>query len=391
MAKKEQVKNENRYDKDRLIYNDLKSRGLILFETVVGSQAHGTAIETSDVDKGFVFCAPYEWLVFHQELYQSELRLSPDYVGKEIGSFILQAKSNNPTVLEFLFTPEDCYISNSSSFQRLLNVKDQFITKVAEKSFAGYATQQLSKAKGQEKMQNWEKNRVVRKTPMDFCWVTYGQGSLRLNEYLDTQNITQERVGLVNIPHMKGMYSMFLDFEGDIGYRGVYKEGAGDIRLSSTEKGVLPVATMSFDKDAYSTHCKDYKRYQNWVENRNEDRWVEVKGHNQKIDGKNILHLVRLVQIAEEISEGKGINIRRPNAEELISIRRGERDLESIASWGEIKIGEMKANFQLSDLPDSVPDKLVIDLVKDIRNDVYMGINEIYSFEDANEFLTLEK
>jgi hypothetical protein len=51
----------------------------------------------------------------------------------------------------------------------------------------------------------------------------------------------------------------------------------------------------------------------------------------------------------------------------------------------------MKANFQLSDLPDSVPDKLVIDLVKDIRNDVYMGINEIYSFEDANEFLTLEK
>jgi hypothetical protein len=260
MAKKEQVKNENRYDKDRLIYNDLKSRGLILFETVVGSQAHGTAIETSDVDKGFVFCAPYEWLVFHQELYQSELRLSPDYVGKEIGSFILQAKSNNPTVLEFLFTPEDCYISNSSSFQRLLNVKDQFITKVAEKSFAGYATQQLSKAKGQEKMQNWEKNRVVRKTPMDFCWVTYGQGSLRLNEYLDTQNITQERVGLVNIPHMKGMYSMFLDFEGDIGYRGVCKEGAGDIRLSSTEKGVLPVATMSFDKDAYSTHCKDYKR-----------------------------------------------------------------------------------------------------------------------------------
>jgi hypothetical protein len=391
MTEEEKVKNEKRYARDRVIYNDLKSRGLILFETVIGSQAHGTAIETSDVDKGFVFCAPQEWLMFHQELYQQELRLSPDYVGKEIGSFILQAQSNNPTILEFLFTPKDCYISNSSAFQRLLNVKEQFITKVAEKAFAGYASQQLSKAKGQEKMQNWEKNRVLRKTPMDFCWVTYGQGSLKLHKYLEVQNLMQERIGLVNIPHMKGMYSMFYDCEGDIGYRGIYKEGAADVRVSSIEKDVLPIATMLYDKDAYSTHCKDYKRYQDWVDNRNEARWVEVKGHDQKIDGKNILHLVRLIQIAEEISEGKGINIRRHNAEELISIRRGERDLESIAEWGEVKIGEMKANFQLSDLPDAVPNKLVIDLVENIRNDVYMGMNENYSFEDTNEFLKLEK
>ena len=391
MSEKENKKNEKRYAQDRVIYEDLKKRGYILFETVVGSQAHGTAIETSDVDKGFVFCAPQEWLMFHQHLYKDELRLSPDYVGKEIGAFILQAQSNNPTILEFLFTPEDCYISSSSAFQRLLKFKKKFITKVAERAFAGYATQQLNKAKGQEKMQNWEKERVVRKTPLDFCWVTYGQGSLKFHKYMENQNLMKERIGLVNIPHMRGMFSVFYDSEGTIGYRGIYKEGAGDIRLSSVEKGVDPIATLSFDKEAYSTHCKDYKRYQDWVDNRNEARWVEVKGHNQKIDGKNILHLVRLIQIAEEVSRGEGIKIRRPNADELISIRRGEKDLESICEWGEAKIEEMKSNFQLSDLPSEVPNSLVSEVIKEIRNDVYHGVNEVYSFEDQNKFLKLEK
>lgn len=391
MTEGERKKFEKRYAEDKVIYDDLKSRGLILFETVTGSQAHGTSTPESDVDKTFVYCAPPEWLMFHQNLYREELRLSPDYVGRELASFLLQVQTNNPTILEVLFTPEDCWISYHTAFLTVLKERDQFVTKTAERAFAGYANQQLKKAKGQDKMQNWENNRVVRKTPLDFCWVTYGQGSLKLHKYLEIQNLMQDRIGLVNIPHMHNCYSIFYDSEGKIGYRGVWKEGADDIRLSSVAKDASPIATLSYDKDAYSTHCKDYKRYEDWLMTRNEKRWVEVQGHGQKIDGKNIMHLVRLVQIAEDISQGKGIQIRRPNREELLSIRRGERNLETICEWGESKIEEMKTNFQFSDLPSDVPAELIELLVTEIRDDIYNNRSKIVSLEDTNKFLKLEQ
>jgi hypothetical protein len=37
-----------------------------------------------------------------------------------------------------------------------------------------------------------------------------------------------------------------------------------------------------------------------------------------------MMHCYRLVQMAREIAEGKGVIVRRENAAELISIRRGE-------------------------------------------------------------------
>jgi hypothetical protein len=77
-------------------------------------------------------------------------------------------------------------------------------------------------------------------------------------------------------------------------------------------------------KNGYTKHCKDYREYQEWLQKRNLQRWVDVKSHDQKIDGKNMMHCYRLVQI--EIAEGKGVIVRRENAAELISIRRGELD-----------------------------------------------------------------
>jgi hypothetical protein len=41
------------------------------------------------------------------------------------------------------------------------------------------------------------------------------------------------------------------------------------------------------------------------VTERNLQRWVDVKSHDQKIDGKNMMHCYRLVQMAREIAEGK--------------------------------------------------------------------------------------
>ena len=96
------------------------------------------------------------------------------------------------------------------------------------------------------------------------------------------------------------------------GYKGLVKTGEGQnvaesnaLRLSSIPKGETPICNIVYNKDGYSEHCKDYKSYEEWLENRNEARWVDVKSHGQKIDGKNMMHCKRLISMAKEIAEGK--------------------------------------------------------------------------------------
>jgi hypothetical protein len=55
---------------------------------------------------------------------------------------------------------------------------------------------------------------------------------------------------------------------------------------------------------------------------KNDSRYVEVQGHGQRIDGKNMMHCMRLIQMSKEIGRG-GIIVRRPDAAELLKIRRG--------------------------------------------------------------------
>ena len=118
-------------------------------------------------------------------------------------------------------------------------------------------------------------------------------------------------------------------------------------------------------------HCKDYKSYQTWLENRNELRWVDVESHGQKIDGKNMMHCRRLMDMAREIAQGKGILVKRPNAQELIDIRQGKVDLQTLIDQVESEIIEVDQLFLNSTLPNSVDDKLVEQLLINIRKKIY--------------------
>ena len=108
---------------------------------------------------------------------------------------------------------------------------------------------------------------------------------------------------------------------------------SNDVSLSEIGINDKPICYMNFNKDGYSVHCKKYNEYQEWLKNRNTNRHVDVKNHGQKIDGKNMLHCVRLIKVAKEIAEGKGVIIEREDAEELLKIKRGEMNLQSIIDW----------------------------------------------------------
>ena len=367
-----------------------------LYLVIRGSHAYGTNVETSDTDYAGVFIQSIDDILGNK--YKEQINDdNNDIVIYEIKRFLELLGSNNPTVMELLNTPEDCVVYKDPIFDLVLNDKEKFITKMCAKSFGGYAKQQISKAKGQDKKQNWEKDKVTRKTPLDFCYLHLGEKSVSLKDYLDKNNLDQKFCGLSNVPHSRDTYALFYDRMSDFKYsdkrpkwekflsnlfnkvkslefKGVSFENSNDIRLSSIPKG-LPksyfIGHISYNKDGYSQHCKDYLSYQEWLEKRNESRWIDVKSHGQKIDGKNMLHCKRLIEMAREIAEGKGINVRRPNAKDLIAIRKGEVDLQTLIDSVEKDIIIIDNLFENSNLPDYVDNELITNLIIKIRKQIY--------------------
>ena len=75
--------------------------------------------------------------------------------------------------------------------------------------------------------------------------------------------------------------------------------------------------------------------------------------------------------MAHEIAEGKGIIVRRPNREKLLSIRRGEYDYDLLVSEAEAKIELMNKAFDESNLPNEVDMGLINNLLIKIRKEFY--------------------
>jgi hypothetical protein len=374
-----------------------------------GSHAYGTNIESSDEDFSGVYIQS-EDDIFGTKYKEQINDDKNDTVFYEVRRFLELVASNNPTILELMNTPEDCVIYKHPLYDLILEHKNDFITKVCAKSFGGYAIQQIKKAKGQNKKQNWEKDKVTRKDVLDFVYVIEGENSIPWKVWNSGENsqryIYDEKFcGIVNIPNARDVYAVYFDEraalchsqsypedfrnklkeklknEGNpmgFGYKGLVKTGEGanlaesnSLRLSSIPKGEKPICIITYNKDGYTQHCNDYKSYETWLSQRNEQRWVDVESHGQKIDGKNMMHCRRLLEMAREIGEGKGIIVRRPNREELISIRKGEVDLQSLIDRAESDILEIDELFKNSNLPESVDQSLVHNLLVRIRNQFY--------------------
>jgi len=340
----------------------------IIFKAIVGSQAYGTNTTGSDTDFKGVYVQETRELVGFG--YKEQIEVSKDECYYEVRRFLQLLQSANPTMLELLFMPEDCIIEKHKAFDLILQNRDKFLTKKCLHSFGGYAIAQIKKAKGLDKKMNWEKERMVRKSLMDFCFVYQNGKTLRLETFLLENNLDEKRCGLVNLAHFKDCYALYYDDLKQLGYRGIMADNGDNVRLSSVPNMEKDLTILHFNKEGYSSHCKDFVQYTDWLKNRNTQRYVDIENHGQQIDGKNLLHCQRLLDMALEIAEQKTIIVRRPNAQELLKIRRGEIDLEHFMEKAEADILRLNSYFEKSDLPDDVDKDFVNELLLEVRDAV---------------------
>jgi hypothetical protein len=352
----------------------MNMKNKIVFDVIIGSQAYGTAIDgVSDIDKKGVYIQDHIDILCFK--YQEQLSVNKDEFYYEVRRFLELLQVANPTCLEMIFSESKLILKKEPVFDLIIANRDRFLTQKCYESFGKYAESQIKKAKGLNKKMNWENSRVERKTPLDFCYVYENGQTKKVEKYLEERSLSQKFCGLVALDHFRDCYALYYDFDSlidddvsKLGFHGVIKDDSNDIRLSSVPKGMNAETIMIFNKDHYSKHCNDYLDYQTWLKNRNTQRYVDIAGHNQRVDGKNLLHCRRLLDVAMEIATDKTISVRRPNADYLLKIRRGEVSLEEIIDNAEKDLAGLEELYLKSGLPKECDAEFVNDLLVQIRN-----------------------
>lgn len=90
---------------------------------------------------------------------------------------------------------------------------------------------------------------------------------------------------------------------------------------------------VKFNEKQYKEAQHAYKMFWSWYENRNETRLEMEKEFG--FDLKHAMHLVRLMRIGEEVLKTGQYNVKRADADELLSIRNGAWTFEETIKYAE--------------------------------------------------------
>jgi hypothetical protein len=408
---------------EKLTIQDLRDRGWIAFEYIRGSHAYGLNTETSDKDIGGVFIIPQDYLMGLRSNYIEQVAdETNDTVFYEFGRWIELLMKANPTALESLFIPEHCIIGPiHPAIKYIMDNRDSFLSKECFKTLYGYGKSQIGKARGLNKK---IVNPVTeRKGILDFCFVPFNQGSISVEKWLRKNGLKQRYCGLVPIPNMREVYGLYYDFGTHIiceygvdlrnensieewvekikettdedektfitsienyceyntvfdiipsGYHGIVSESneSNEIRLESIPKGKSPIILMSYNKDGYTTHCKDYREYKEWERKRNPIRYES--NLNQNYDGKNMCHAMRLMRMGKELAMGQGFNVERTyDREFLLDIKNHKFEYDEIISKVEQEQLDMDVAAAKSNLKEVLDYNEINELLIKARNFIY--------------------
>lgn len=417
-------------------FDDIKNSGRLIYQYIRGSHAYGLNVETSDVDTGGVYITDNTRLLGLRSNYCEQIADEKnDNVWYEVGRFLELLLNSNPNMLEALFVPERCILYKHPVMNIILENRHKFLSKKAFNALVGYSIEQIRKARGLNKK---IVNPIVeRKEPIDFCYTFRKQGTQPIKNWLAEYGLKQIYCGLVHVPNMDQMFSVFYDwgqhihmewktaeefaefmmtddgdkfietinkFNSDLayqlrpnvvwgktanrtynvarwialyneeikpsGYHGIQKEdgSSNDIHLDSVVKGETPICHMSYNKNGYATHCREYKEYKDWEKKRNQARYESNLEKNY--DSKNIMHCVRLIQMGIELAKTGELNVDREKAGDrqfLLDIRNHKYEYDYLIDYCEKKKVEMDEAIKTSNLPEEIDKEVVNELLIRVR------------------------
>lgn len=348
--------------KESFTLDRVRESDLMILDTVAGSRAYGTDVEGSDTDRRGVFIAPHSFISGLEEIGQVSDERN-DEVMYELGHLVSLLLKNNPNALELLAMPEDCIFYRHPVFEMLK--PEIFLSKLCLATFGEYAFGQIRKARGlNKKIVNPQPEQ--RRQLLEFCHVPDGQGSLPVLDWLDAREIDPRKCALTSVRHAPGMYAIYHD--PSVTPRGLVSfKDPDSLVFTSVPPDAVPLVWMHCNEDAFRAHCRAHREYWEWVGQRNEDRYTTNISHGRGYDSKNLMHTLRLLDVADEIAREGIIHVRRPDREFLLRVKNGEFGYEQLLSMAETKFEKIKIAFEQSSLPERPDRDRVIQLLVEIR------------------------
>ena len=118
------------------------------------------------------------------------------------------------------------------------------------------------------------------------------------------------------------------------GFSAVTETGALNVAFDGERSELdAPLAVIKWNRDEYRVDKERHEQYWTWKKNRNVTRSALEEHYGY--DTKHAMHLVRLLRMGVESLRDGELIVRRPDAEELLSIRNGAWTYEQIVTYAE--------------------------------------------------------
>lgn len=291
---------------------ELKNSTILLVRS--GSHAYGTNIEGSDEDFRGVCIPPKRYYFGFVNNFEQSVCKDPDKTIFALKKFAALAADCNPNIIEMLFTELEDVVYTTEAGEVLRGHQHMFLSKKARHTFSGYAYSQLKRIKTHR---NWLLN-PPKEPPARKTFGLPEQTKISKTEMGMFENMSDEQL-----------------------------------------KALSSEAQYYYHQErAYQNMLREWGQYQEWKRNRNPKRAANEAEFGY--DTKHGMHLVRLMRMCVEIlTEGKVI-VKRPDAEELLSIRHGSWSYDRLIEEADRLDKQCEAAYATSSLHHS-PDRVAID------------------------------
>jgi uncharacterized protein len=321
-----------------------------IFETLSGSRAYGMARPESDTDYRGIFIAPKENVITGLFTIDQWIDPNEDRTLYELRKFMKLLSAQNPNIIELLWVRDEDIITRTPEYDYLRENREMFLSSKARYTFAGYAFSQLKRIKGHNK---WLNNPKPEKKPQMKDYVRIFGGK-------DHGDILGDNHNGLFFQRLHGhVYTVDLDNGSD---KKLYtRSGEMIIAPGKIDDHNNARCIATFDRDAYEHDKNDWQGYWDWNTNRNKVRHRLEKEHG--FDTKHASHLIRLLRMGSEILNDGVVNVYRPDAEELLDIRRGKYSYDEIIKMSDGLMADIETSYETTKLRRHVDNKMVSKII----------------------------
>lgn len=335
----------------------LAKDGLIC-EVISGSHAYGTNLPTSDFDTRGIFVAPEICIrtpFFKvEEIKDQEKEDTSLY---ELTNYMRLLVDQNPNILELIWSHSADVIFSTPIYKRLRSDRYNLLSSKLAYTFTGYALGQLKRIKGHNK---WINNVAPVDPPQqkDFLSVVFNMTSV--NEW-------NKKVPLLDFLARDLGNNIYALYQSTGKY---WFDTAGNPIVQPNEFWDTSISTpeliVKINIDQFKAAKENWKNYWAWKKNRNIKRseLEEKFGY----DTKHAMHLVRLLRIGYEALTEHEVMVKRPDAQELLAIRRGEWTYDKIVEYAEEMQEKVMSAYETTSLPRSVDINYAAELLLELQD-----------------------